>query len=815
MNHFALAANTIAVHKDGAFQASSPKTFQGRPSGRPFFLPPPYLAFPFHGRIELADDESQVRKLQVANARPEDSGRGLAHIPRALMAALGITEGDVIEILGKRVTPARAVLPYSEDEGLELLRIDGLQRANAGVGSGDFVEVRRAESKPATRVVFAPAQENLRLQGSGEALKRTFFARPLTAGDTIATVGHQRADVPPNVAQFVRAPAYALQEIRLAVISTTPRGIVHIDENTEVELRAEYTEAADTRRADVTYDDIGGMAATIDQLREMVELPLRYPELFQRLGVDPPKGVLLHGPPGTGKTRLARAVANESDATFHLINGPEIMGSAYGESESRLRQVFEEAAKTAPSIVFIDEIDSIAPKRGQVSGEAEKRLVAQLLTLMDGLEARANIVVIAATNRPEAIDEALRRPGRFDREIVVGVPDDRGRREILGIHTRGMPLAENVDLNELARTTYGFVGADLAALTREAAIEAVRRLMPQLNLEDRSIPPEVLDTLSVTREDFLEAIKRVQPSAMREVMVQAPQVRWEDVGGLDDAQMRLKEGVELPLKDPDAFRRLGIRPAKGFLLYGPPGTGKTLLAKAVAREAEANFIATKSSDLLSKWYGESEQQIARLFARARQVAPCVIFIDELDSLVPSRGGGMGEPQVTERVVNTILSEMDGLEELQSVVVIGATNRPNLIDPALLRPGRFDELIYVGVPDKAGRERILRIQTEKMPLADDVDIASLAERTERYTGADLEDVVRRAGLVALRQSLETRQVTMAHFDAALKDSRATVTPEMEDEYQAMSGRLKQQASAIQPIGFIAPGMLRGHGPKGED
>ncbi|MET0309739.1 MAG: CDC48 family AAA ATPase [Sphingomonas sp.] len=762
----------------------------------------------------MADEEKQVRKLQVANARPEDSGRGLAHIPRSLMAALGITEGDVIEIVGKRTTPARAVLPYSEDEGLELLRIDGLQRANAGVGSGDFVEVRRAESKPATRVVFAPAQENLRLQGSGEALKRTFFQRPLTAGDTIATVGHQRADVPPNVAQFVRAPAYALQEIRLAVISTTPRGIVHIDENTEVELRAEYEEAKESRRADVTYDDIGGMAGTIDQLREMVELPLRYPELFQRLGVDPPKGVLLHGPPGTGKTRLARAVANESDATFHLINGPEIMGSAYGESESRLRQVFEEAAKTAPSIVFIDEIDSIAPKRGQVSGEAEKRLVAQLLTLMDGLEARANIVVIAATNRPEAIDEALRRPGRFDREIVVGVPDDRGRREILGIHTRGMPISENVDLNELARTTYGFVGADLAALTREAAIEAVRRLMPQLNLEDRSIPAEVLETLSVTREDFLEAIKRVQPSAMREVMVQAPQVRWDDVGGLDDAQMRLKEGVELPLKDPDAFRRLGIRPAKGFLLYGPPGTGKTLLAKAVAREAEANFIATKSSDLLSKWYGESEQQIARLFARARQVAPCVIFIDELDSLVPSRGGGLGEPQVTERVVNTILSEMDGLEELQSVVVIGATNRPNLIDPALLRPGRFDELIYVGVPDRAGRERILRIQTEKMPLASDVDLSDLAGRTERYTGADLEDVVRRAGLVALRQSLETREVTMAHFDEALQDSRATVTPEMEDEYQAMSGRLKQQASAIQPIGFIAPGMLRGHGPKGE-
>ncbi|RYE02253.1 MAG: AAA family ATPase, partial [Sphingomonadales bacterium] len=444
----------------------------------------------------MADEEAQIRKLQVANARPEDSGRGLAHIPRTLMAALGLTEGDVIEIVGKRSTPARAVLPYSEDEGLEILRIDGLQRANAGIGAGDYVEVRRAQSKPATRVVFAPAQQNLRLQGSGEALKRSFFGRPLAQGDVVATAGQQRMDnVPPHVAQHLRAPAYALQEIRLAVIQASPKGIVHIDENTEIELRPEYEEARESRRADVTYDDIGGMASTIDQLREMVELPLRYPELFQRLGVDPPKGVLLHGPPGTGKTRLARAVANESDATFHLINGPEIMGSAYGESESRLRSVFEEAAKSAPSIVFIDEIDSIAPKRGQVSGEAEKRLVAQLLTLMDGLEARANIVVIAATNRPDAIDEALRRPGRFDREIVIGVPDERGRREILGIHTRGMPLGDRVDLGELARTTYGFVGADLAALTREAAIEAVRRLMPRLNLEDHTIPPEVLDTL--------------------------------------------------------------------------------------------------------------------------------------------------------------------------------------------------------------------------------------------------------------------------------------------------------------------------------
>ena len=754
-------------------------------------------------------------RLQVAAARQEESGQGIARMPRSAFQALGITDGDFVEIEGKRLTAAVAIPGYPEDEALEVVRLDGLQRANAGTASGEHVTIRKADAKPATRVVFAPAQREMRLQGPTEALKRVFFEKPMVAGDLVATHGQQPVqNMPPQVARMFNAPAYALTQIRLTVVATVPKGIVRIDENTEVELRAEFEEPRDGRGV-INYDDVGGMEDTIKQLREMVELPLRYPELFTRLGVDPPKGVLLHGPPGTGKTRLALAVANESDAQFFTINGPEIMGSAYGESEKRLREVFEQAQRSAPAIVFIDEIDSIAPKRQNVSGEAEKRLVAQLLTLMDGLT-KSNIVVIAATNRPDAIDEALRRPGRFDREIIIGVPDEKGRREILGIHTRGMPLGKGVDLNELARSTHGFVGADLASLTREAAIEAVRRIMPKLDLDARTIPPEVLEDLCVEKDDFREALKRVQPSAMREVMVQAPTIGWSDIGGLDEACERLREGVELPLKNPQAFDRLGIRPAKGFLLYGPPGTGKTLLAKAVAKEAEANFISLKSSDLLSKWYGESEQQIARMFARARQVAPCVLFIDEIDSLVPARGTGGNEPQVTARVVNTILAEMDGMEELQSVVVIGATNRPALVDPALLRPGRFDELVYVGPPDEAGRVLILGIHTRAMPLAKDVDLKKIAAQTGRYTGADLEDVVRRAGLVAIRRSgMKAKHVTAADFAEALADSRPTVTEQMEIEYAKMKGELKRKAMEVNPIGFVYEGMVESTREKKHD
>jgi transitional endoplasmic reticulum ATPase len=754
----------------------------------------------------MADQDGGVR-LQVANARPEDAGRGVARVSQGVMTELGIGEGDAVEIVGRRHTTALAVRPYGEDEGLQLVRLDGLQRANAGVGSGDYVEIKRAEARPAARVVFAPAQKNLRLQGSGDALRRTFYRRPLVAGDVVSTSVHQRPTTDRRMPEELRGlfdmPAYGLQEIRLVVVQTTPKGVVQVTAETEVELRPQYEEPKETRRADVTYDDIGGLGDTVDQVREMVELPLRHPELFQRLGIDPPKGVLLYGPPGTGKTLLARAVANECEAQFFHIAGPEIMGKHYGESEQRLRDVFNEAQRNAPSIIFIDEIDSIAPKRENVQGEVERRIVAQLLTLMDGLEPRQNIVVMAATNRREAIDEALRRPGRFDREIIIGVPDQDGRREVLAIHTRGMPLTEDVDLDEVARITYGFVGADLSALAREAAMERLRKILPDINLRD-GIPVDVLRNLRVAREDFLGALKRVQPSALREIMIQVPNVGWDDIGGLMEVRTRLREGIELPLKNPEAFRRLGIRPARGFMLFGPPGTGKTLLAKAVAREAQANFVATKSSDLLSKWYGESEQQVTRLFQRARQVAPTVIFIDEIDSLAPVRGGGLGEPAVTERVVNTILAEMDGLEELQGVIVMAATNRPTLVDPALLRPGRFDELIYVPVPDREGRRHILGIHTGAMPLGPDVDLDDLAERTPRYTGADLEDLTRRAGLLALRESIDSDRVNRSHFERALTETRASVTPEMERDYEEMVRTLKQEGPTRQRIGFIGEG-----------
>ncbi|MFO7654690.1 MAG: CDC48 family AAA ATPase [Candidatus Krumholzibacteriia bacterium] len=745
-------------------------------------------------------------RIKVAESRQPDVGKGLVRLSVDAMATLGLQDGGLVELEGKRRTAAVVLSGFPEDEGLDIVRMDGLLRGNAGIGIGEQVLVRRADAKEARSVTLSPAKPGVRLGGSGDGLKPTLLHRPLVTGDLISTSVFKRMpdQMPPGATpnEFLRgmlqSRAFGLMEIRLVVMKTQPTGVVRVTENTQIELLPEYEGDPEHAIREVTYDDIGGIRPVIQKLQEMVELPLKHPELFARLGIDPPNGVLLHGPPGTGKTLLAKAVAQESDAAFFVINGPEIMGKHYGESEERLRAVFEEAAQNAPAIVFIDELDSIAPKRAEVTGEAERRIVAQLLTLMDGMRDRRKLMVIGATNRVDAIDQALRRPGRFDREIEVRIPDRVGRLEILQIHTRGMPLEKDVDIADLAEHTHGFTGSDIAALVKEAALATLRRLMPTMNLEEETIPPEVLERLIVQRQDFDQARKEVQPSALREVIVEVPAVRWDDVGGLQDVKRLLHEMVELPLQSPEAFERLGIRPAKGLLLYGPPGTGKTLIAKAVATEAGANFLSAKGSSLLSKWYGESEKRVAEYFARARQVTPAILFFDELDALAPARGGSLGEPHATERVVNQLLAEMDGMEELRGVVVLGATNRPDRIDPALLRPGRFDEMVYVSIPDLEARRSILAAHTREMALDEDVDLEKLAQITDRFTGADIAGVCARAGIFALRENVEAEAVTMDHFQRAVKETIPSVTPEMERQYQKVARQVKQQASRI---GFL--------------
>ena len=742
-------------------------------------------------------------RLKVASAQQQDVGKGIVRIGPKQIKGLGIQRGDVIEIKGKRLTAAIAVPEHNEDQGLDIIRMDGLIRGNAGVGIGDHVELKKADWKEAKKVSLAPAKEGLQIAGSGEGLKPNLLYHPLVQGDLISTTVFNRArqSFPTEFFRddffrgFLESPAFGLMEIRLVVTATVPKGIVRVSEQTEIELLPEHLEPKEREVMEVTYDDLGGIKPVLEKVREIIELPLKHPELFNRLGIDPPKGVLLHGPPGTGKTLLAKAVASESEAFFTSINGPEIMGKFYGESEERLRQIFTEAEKNAPAIIFIDELDSIAPKRAEVTGEVERRIVAQLLTLMDGLKARRNVIVIGATNRVDAVDPALRRPGRFDREIEIRIPDQPGRREILQIHTRGMPLGKDVELDKIAGLTHGYTGSDIAALAKEAALAALRRLMPNLNLEEKTIPAENLEKLIVDGNDFEQGLKEVQPSALREIVVEIPNVRWEDVGGLHEVKQLLHEMVELPLNHPESFTRLGIRSPKGVLLYGPPGTGKTMVAKAVATQAGANFLTAKGSALLSKWYGESEKKLAEFFHRAKQVTPTILFFDELDSIAPVRGGALGEPQVTERVVNQILAEMDGMEELKGVVVLGATNRPDMIDPALLRPGRFDEIVYVPIPDRMARMEILRSHTRGMALDSDVNLEKLTEITDRYTGADIAGVCMKAGLYALRENPEAKRVTMEHFFRAVKEAIPSVTEEMEKEYEKLARKVKQESIGI--------------------
>ncbi|MEM2320801.1 MAG: CDC48 family AAA ATPase [Candidatus Bathyarchaeia archaeon] len=681
---------------------------------------------------------SKVATLRVAEAHSRDVGRGIARVDPKVMESLGLTPGDIIEISGKRKTAAICWPGYSEDSGKGIIRIDGYIRRNAGISIDEKVIIRKVEAKNAEKVVLTPT-EPLRIEGAEEYLAQILEGKVVTRGDYIP-LGIMGRTIDLMVAS-IQPPAPA----------------VIITRNTEISI-GERPAAIVREVPRITYEDIGGLKEEIRKIREMVELPLKYPELFERLGIEAPKGVLLYGPPGTGKTLLAKAVANETNAAFFSISGPEIMSKYYGESEERLREIFRQAEESAPSIIFIDEIDAIAPKREEVTGEVEKRVVAQLLALMDGLKPRGRVVVIGATNRPNALDSALRRPGRFDREIEIGVPNKQGRLEILQIHTRSMPLAENVDLEKIASITHGFVGADLAALCKEAAMRALRRILPEIDFEKDTIPAEILNKITVTMDDFTEALKDVEPSAMREVLVEVPNVRWDDIGGLHDVKLELQEAVEWPLKYPELFEHMDARPPKGILLYGPPGTGKTLLAKAVATESEANFISIKGPEVLSKWVGESERAIREVFRRAKQAAPSIIFFDEIDAIAPVRGGGYGDSHVTERVISQLLTEMDGIEELRGVVVLAATNRPDIIDPALLRPGRFDKLLYVPLPDLETRKEILKIHLRKKPLADDVDIDDLAKRTEGYTGADLAAICNTAVMFAIREHIMGNKTT---------------------------------------------------------
>ncbi len=724
-------------------------------------------------------------QLTVVKAYPKDAGRGMARLDPYVLQMLQLSPGDIIEIEGRRVTCAKVWRADRQDWGQETIRIDSYVRQNAGSGIGERVNIRRAPIKDAERVVFAPPQgSEVQFGPDAETIvKQQTFKRPLLLGDIIP---------------ILTTPSpFGGQMLPLIVTETVPEGMVLVDKQTEIVLLEKPVIGFDSAKGTgITYEDIGGLHDEVERVREMIELPMKHPEVFQKLGIDPPKGILMYGPPGTGKTLIAKAVANESGAYFLYIAGPEIIGKYYGESEQRLRDIFEEAEEKSPSIIFIDEIDSIAPKREDVYGEVERRVVAQLLSLMDGLEERGQVAVIAATNRVNAIDPALRRPGRFDREVEIGVPDLEDRIEILQIHVRGMPLSDDVDLCELAENTHGFVGADLSSLTRESAMKTLRKYLPEINLDDEEIPKEVLDGMIVTGVDFEEALREIEPSAMREVLVEIPHVTWADIGGMDAVRQELQEVIEWPLKNPERFKKMGTTPPKGILLYGPPGTGKTLLAKAAANESNANFISISGPQLLSKWIGESEKAIRETFKKAKQVAPAIIFFDELDALAPIRG--MDSARVTDRVLNQLLTELDGLQTLKDVIVVAATNRPDIVDPALIRSGRFDRLVYVGVPTKSGREAILRIHTKEMPITN-VDITELADLTEGYVGSDLESLCRESAMLAMREDLD--QIEMRHFEEAIQKIRPTANTDITDHYQRVQEMFKGGVPAKEPSSYV--------------
>lgn len=745
-------------------------------------------------------------KLTIKPLKQKDAGRGLAAVDRRSMQELDLENGDYILIKGgdgERAV-ARVWPGYPEDEGQGVVRIDGRLRQEANIGIDDRATVEKADVKRASQITIATPQ-NLRIQGNiGPLVRDRLSGQAITQGQTV------------RVGFGIGPMSGGGREIPLKIADTSPSGTVVVTDSTEITISEKPAEqireggaaSAPGGSPSITYEDIGGLDRELEQVREMIELPMRHPELFQQLGIEPPKGVLLHGPPGTGKTLMAKAVANEIDAAFHTISGPEIMSKYYGESEEQLREMFEEAEENAPAIVFIDELDSIAPKRGETSGDVERRVVAQLLSLMDGLEERGQVIVIGATNRVDAIDPALRRGGRFDREIEIGVPDKEGRREILQVHTRGMPLADGVDLEQYAENTHGFVGADVATLTREAAMNALRRIRPELDLESEEIDADVLDALRVTEDDFKEARKGIEPSALREVFVEVPDTSWEQVGGLQNTKERLRETIQWPLEYPEVFSAMDLDAAKGVLLYGPPGTGKTLLAKAVANEAESNFISIKGPELLNKFVGESEKGVREVFSKARENAPTVIFFDEIDSIAGERGRQANDSGVGERMVSQLLTELDGLEELEDVVVIATTNRPDLIDSALLRPGRLDRHVHVPVPDEEARKAIFGVHTREKPLADDVDLDELAETTEGYVGADIEAVCREASMAATREfinsvgpeeavdSVGNVRVNRGHFEQALEEVNPSVTAETRERYEEIEERFDRGGAELE-------------------